>query len=107
MIITHANGVEQHHYGKMKCQKNQVNVSNVFAKNVHIQIYFEITRVLTITAYDSKSIVSNAMQSERYGYSFTTDILFEQNGFGISFCSCEVVRLLAYLRQQPMLCHVT
>ena len=82
MIITLANGAVQRHYGKMKCQRNQVNVSNVIVKNVHIQIYFEITKVLTITVYDSKSIVSNAMQSEKYDYSFTTGILFEQNGYG-------------------------
>lgn len=81
-IITLANGAVRRHYGKMKCQKNLVNVSNVFVKNVHIQIYFEITKVRMIIVFDSKSIVSNAMQSEKYDYSFTTGILFEQNGFG-------------------------
>ena len=54
MIITLANGAEGHHFGKMKClTKNQVNVSNVFEKNVHIQMFFESTRGATITEFDS------------------------------------------------------
>ena len=78
-----ANIVVLLHCGTMKClQMNQVNALNVFEKNVHTRMFFEITWVRVISEFDFSNIVSSATHNVKLSYTFTTDGPTDQNGNG-------------------------